>query len=104
MQTKQIQRQIETNIILISGEKVVNNKITMKPLNVYLKSVEISFKTNKSVYIMARGKAISRAIDLAEYCKRVLNVKINKIESFTSERVKDNKKLNISEIKIELIK
>lgn len=98
---KQVRKKLEDNVILISG---ISDKHENKPLNVYLKSVEMAFKNNNKVYILARGKATSRAIDLAEYCKRLINIKISNIETSTTSLESEFKSFNLSEIKIELIK
>lgn len=100
-QIQQQKKKIDDNVIFISS---VSDTHKNKPLNVYLKSVEIVFKTSNKAYIMARGKATSRAIDLAEYCKRLLNAKIEKIETSTTSLKNEDRSFNLSEIKIEIIK
>lgn len=79
-----------------------------KPVMNYVLAVVTQFNTGQTnVNIEARGRAISRAVDVAEIVRnRFLNgLKINKIdigtESLTS---KENQPVNVSTIKIALQK
>jgi len=82
-----------------------------KPFMNYITGVVTQFKTKnqKEVIIRARGKFISRAVDVAEFSvKRFLkeeNIKITgvKIDSEEFEN-KEGKKVNVSTIDITLVK
>ncbi len=83
--------------------------IGMKPFMTYVTSVIMQFtvKNKKAVTIKARGKWISRAVDVTEVVrKRFLkdrNIKVEKIE-IDSEEVenKEGKIVNVSTIEINL--
>jgi len=100
-ETKKDQEYQDSNIIFI-GEKPFMNYVT---------GVVTQFKTKgeKQVIIKARGKFISRAVDVAEFSvKRFLkeeNIKIIdvKIDSEEFEN-KEGKKINVSTIDIVLEK
>lgn len=72
----------------------------------YVLGVITQFSDNKpEVHIKARGKAISRAVDVAEIVRRrfVSDVKIKSIEIGTEEReLEDKTKINVSTIDITL--
>ena len=89
-------------------EKVEDNVIFVgrKPSMAYVLGVVTQFSDGKSeVHIKARGKAISRAVDVAEIVRRrfVNDAKIKNIEIGTEEReLEDKTKLNVSTIDITL--
>ncbi|MEM5794264.1 MAG: DNA-binding protein Alba [Candidatus Aenigmatarchaeota archaeon] len=74
----------------------------------YVLGVITQFSDGKpEVHIKARGKAISRAVDVAEIVRRrfVEGVKIKSIEIGTEEReLEDKTKVNVSTIDITLAK
>jgi DNA-binding protein len=74
----------------------------------YVLGVITQFSDGKpEVHVKARGKAISRAVDVAEIVRRrfVEGVKIKSIEIGTEEReLEDKTKVNVSTIDITLAK
>jgi DNA-binding protein Alba len=74
----------------------------------YVLAVITQFSDNrKEVHIKARGKAISRAVDVAEIVRRrfITDVTIKSIQVGTEEReLEDKTKLNVSSIDILLSK
>lgn len=85
--------------------------IGTKPFMNYVTSVVMQFTTKqqKEVVIKARGKFITRAVDVAEVARRRflaehnINVKEIKIDSEEFEN-KEGKKVNVSTIEITLTK
>ncbi len=79
-----------------------------KPSMAYVLGVITQFSDGKpEVHIRARGKAISRAVDVAEIVRRrfIEGVKIKNIEIGTEEReLEDKTKVNVSTIDITLAK
>ena len=68
---------------------------------------QMNQQNNKEVFIKARGKAISRAVDVAEIVKNkfVTNTKINGINISTEEiTTEDGSKIKVSAIEIKLVK
>jgi len=68
---------------------------------------QMNQQNTKEVLIKARGKAISRAVDVAEIVKNkfVTNVKINGINISTEEiNTEDGSILKVSAIEIKLVK
>ena len=82
--------------------------IGRKPSMSYVLAVITQFTDGqKEVHIKARGKAISRAVDVAEIVRNrfVNEVKIKDIQIGTEERVlEDGNKINVSTIDIVLAK
>lgn len=82
--------------------------IADKPFMAYVTAVVVQFTTKgaQDLQILARGKYISRAIDVAEVsAKRFLrgDIKITKIESDSATfKNKQNTDVRVSEIKITL--
>jgi len=74
----------------------------------YVLGVIIQFSDGKKeVYIKARGKAISRAVDVAEIVRRrfITDIQIKDIQINTEEReLEDKSKINVSTISIVLSK
>ena len=79
-----------------------------KPSMAYVLGVITQFSDGRpEVHIKARGKAISRAVDVAEIVRRrfLENLKIKNIEIGTEERELDDKtKINVSTVDITLSK
>ena len=79
-----------------------------KPTMSYVLAVITQFSGNlKEVHVKARGRSISRAVDVAEIVKnRFLgDVKIKSIDIGTEEReVEEGNKINVSTIDISLVK
>lgn len=86
----------------MSGAIVSDNGVI--PSMAYVLAVITQFSGNISeVHIKARGKAISRAVDVAEIVRRrfVEGLKIKNIEIGTEEReLEDKTKINVSSIDI----
>ncbi len=82
--------------------------IGKKPSMAYVLAVITQFSDNKKeVVIKARGRAISRAVDVAEIVRRrfLNDVIIKNIEIGTEEReLEDKTKVNVSTIAITLSK
>jgi len=82
--------------------------IGRKPTMSYVLAVITQFTNGaKEVIIRARGKAIARAVDVAEIVRKrfLQDVKIKKIETDTEEREVEGKgKVNVSTIAITLSK
>lgn len=79
-----------------------------KPSMAYVLGVLTQFNDGKKeVHIKARGKAISRAVDVAEIVRRrfINDMKIKSIDINTEEReLEDKTKINVSTISILLSK
>ena len=79
-----------------------------KPSMAYVLGTITQFSAgNNEVLIKARGKSISRAVDVAEIVRRrfMQDVKIKSIDIATEEReLEDKTKLNVSTISIVLSK
>jgi len=79
-----------------------------KPSMAYVLGVLTQFNDGKKeVVIKARGKAISRAVDVAEIVRRrfINDMKIKSIDIDTEEReLEDKTKINVSTISILLTK
>ncbi|MDP7282651.1 MAG: DNA-binding protein Alba [Candidatus Undinarchaeales archaeon] len=88
-----------------SNENVVF--VGSKPVMNYVLAVVTQFNSgHKDVHIEARGRAISRAVDVAEIVrKRFMNeLKINNIDIGTEElKSKEDENVNVSTIKISLM-
>jgi len=73
-----------------------------KKIGAYLGTISVSLmRGNKKINLLARGKKISKAVDLAEIARREFNLEYGTIETY-SENMKDGRV--ISAIRIELIK
>lgn len=89
----------------------VNNSIFIgqKPLKNYINSIrmQIEQEMNSHITIKARGKFISKAVDIAELARRNqdLKLEISNILTNTEEYTKDdNQKIKVSTIEICLSK
>lgn len=94
-----------------SNEKDNIIYIGEKPFMNYVTGVVTQFKTKgeKEVIVKARGKFISRAVDVAEFsAKKFLkeeNIKVREIQINSEEfENKEGKKINVSTIEITLEK
>ena len=87
-----------------------NNKnivfVGTKPMMHYLNAAQFSLKRNNKIKICARGKNISRAVDVVEILeKRFMKDEIEKVSILTDSEKFDsredpNKKINVSTIEI----
>ena len=82
--------------------------VGQKPTMSYVLAVITQFSGSlKEVHLKARGRSISRAVDVAEIVKNrfLQDVKVNEIEIGTEEReVEQGHKINVSTIDIKLLK
>ena len=82
--------------------------IGKKPSMSYVLAVITQFTNGqKEVHIKARGRSISKAVDVAEVVRRrfLSDVKVKTIEIGTEEReTQDGRKVNVSTIEIVLAK
>lgn len=92
-------------------EKQKDNNVIFvgrKPSMAYVLGVITQFSDGqKEVHIKARGKSISRAVDVAEIVRRkfATDAKVTSIQIGTEERELENKtKINVSTIAITLSK
>jgi DNA-binding protein Alba len=79
--------------------------VGQKPSMAYVLGVITQFNDGRpEVHIKARGRAISRAVDVAEIVRRrfVSDARIKDIQIGTEERTFENKKMNVSTISITL--
>ena len=92
------QKESEDNII----------KIGKRPFMNYVTSVIIQFTQKKSekVIIVARGKFISRAVDVAELIRRKLlkneNIKVEEVKIGSEDFTNSNRQKSVSSISITL--
>ena len=87
--------EMQDNVVLIG----------QKPAMVYVLAVITQFGNGQNeIHIKARGRAISRAVDVAEIVRRkfVQNAQIRDIAIGTEEITKETGKLNVSTISIVL--
>lgn len=72
----------------------------------YVNSIEMQIQTNPEVTLKARGKFISKAVDITEIAKRSenLSIKIKDIKTSTEEYEKEGKKIRVSTIELTLTK
>ncbi len=79
-----------------------------KPVMNYVLAVVTQFNSGqKDVHVEARGRAISRAVDVAEIVRRrfLSDLKLGKIEIGTEElQSEEQEKVNVSTIRISLSK
>jgi len=82
--------------------------VGQKPTMSYVLAVITQFTGGlKEVHLKARGRSISRAVDVAEIVKNrfLEDVKVNDIEIGTEEReVEGGNKINVSTIDIKMLK
>lgn len=77
-----------------------------KPSMSYVLAVVTQFNRHKDVKIKARGKAISKAVDVAEIVRNrfIESAKVSNISIGTEEVVAENEKINVSTIEITITK
>jgi len=81
--------------------------IGQKPLMNYVNASQMQLKRTDEIKILARGRNISKAVDVVEVCKRFMdgNAIVGEIQ-IASEEIEDKKtpgrKVNISSIEISL--
>ena len=78
-------------------QKILDNIIFIgkKPFMNYIHSAQIIFRNNNIVEICARGKSISRAVDIAEVLeKRLMKDQIEKVEITTNSESFDSREGN----------
>ena len=84
------------NVVFVGSKHLMN----------YVNSIEMQFKNSPEVIIKARGKFISKAVDIVEVAKRRGltdgNIKIKEIKIGTEEYNNEGKKINVSTIDIML--
>jgi DNA-binding protein len=94
MAERQERQQSDDNVIFVGK----------KPSMAYVLGVITQFSNGKEeVHVRARGKSISRAVDVAEIVRRRFanDVKLKSIEIGTEEReLEDKSKINVSTINI----
>ena len=82
------------NVVFVGNKHLMN----------YVNSIEMQFKNSLEVIIKARGKFISKAVDIAEVAKRRGltdgHIKIKEIKIGTEEYTNEGKKVNVSTIDI----
>lgn len=82
--------------------------VGVKPSIAYVIAAMTQFSSGQNeIHIRARGKAISRAVDVAEILRRrfMRDIKVKDIQISTEERQSEgNKKINVSVIAITLTK
>jgi DNA-binding protein len=88
----------DENVVFVGGKPFMN----------YVTAVVMQFTTKgaREVVIKARGKFISRAVDIAEVCKKRFlnehNIEIKSIKTDSEEFEKEGRKINVSTIDITL--
>ena len=97
-QAEKVQARADDNVVFVGR----------KPSMAYVLGVITQFSRGESeVHIRARGRAISRAVDVAEIVRRkfVSDAQIRSIDIGTEEReLEDKSKINVSTINITLAK
>jgi len=82
--------------VVLVGKKPVMNYV--------LACITIFHEGTKEISLRARGRAISKAVDVAEVVRRrfMPNVKVKEINIGTEEMTQENKTVNVSTIEIVL--
>ena len=81
------------NVVFIGSKHLMN----------YVNSIDMQFKNSPEVIIKARGKFISKAIDIVEVAKRRYtenHIKVKEIKIGTEQYENEDKKINVSTIDI----
>ncbi len=83
-----------------------NIYIGSKPVINYVTALVTAFQRNPSVNVMARGRAISSAVDVVEVCKRsfLKDIQIEDIRIGTEQMGDGDELRNVSTIQITLNK
>ena len=111
MTTKKTEKVKESKEAKRTETKRIDDNVVyvgQKPTMSYVLAVITQFTGGlKEVHLKARGRSISRAVDVAEIVRNrfLENLKIQNIEIGTEEReVEEGKKINVSTIDIKLLK
>lgn len=110
MAKKETEKPVQPKKVMKAKPRADDNVIFVgkKPTMSYVLAIITQFTGGlKEVHIKARGKAISKAVDVAEIVKNrfVGEAKIRNIDIGTEERdVEDGNKINVSTIEIVLAK
>jgi DNA-binding protein Alba len=77
-----------------------------KPIQNYVTALVTAFQRQPSVNVLARGRAISSAVDVVEVCKRsfLKGIRVEDICIGTEKMGDDGDLRNVSTIKIKLMK
>jgi DNA-binding protein Alba len=83
-----------------------NIYIGSKPIINYVTALATAFQRNPTVHVMARGRAISSAVDVVEVCKRsfLKDIQIQNIQIGTEQMGDGDELRNVSTIQITLNK
>ena len=83
-----------------------NVYIGSKPIINYVTALVTAFQRNPTVNVMARGRAISSAVDVVEVCKRsfLKEIQIEDITIGTEQMGEEGELRNVSTINIKLNK
>ena len=86
----------EENVVFIGNKP---------PMNYVIAAIAIFQSGRKRVFIKARGRAISKAVDVAEILRKrfMTNLKIEEIKIDTQQLETEGRKRNVSSIEICLI-
>ncbi len=87
-----------------TGEKANQSEVLIgdKKIGSYLGAISVCLmKGNTRITILARGRKISKAVDIAEIARREFNLKYGNIETYTEDM---GNKRKVSVIRIELLK
>ena len=84
------------NVVFVGNKHLMN----------YVNSIDMQSKNSPEVIVKARGKFISKAVDIVEVAKRRMNneLKIKDIKIGTEQYENEGKKINVSTIDICLSK
>jgi len=93
-----------TEVVLVANRKIdkASGKLVGKPLATYVLAAMEALSKTGSVLIQARGRAISRACDVAAILERKKLGKISNIKIGTSLLKRDDKEVFVTEIEIEI--
>jgi DNA-binding protein len=92
---KQKKQKIPDNVIFVGK----------KPFMSYIQAAQYQLKENPTIEICARGKNISRAVDIAEVLeKRFMKGEIEKVEIKTDSEMFESKESNGKKISVSTIK
>lgn len=83
-----------------------NVYIGSKPILNYVTALVTAFQRQPSVNVLARGRAISSAVDVVEVCKRsfLKSIRVEDISIGTEKMGDDGDLRNVSTIKIKMMK
>lgn len=78
--------------------------IGIRPVMNYVNETQMKFKEKDTIVLCARGRFISKAIDVLEIIKRTIEIELEIISTTTETFEKDNKKISVSAIQIKIKK